>query len=189
MKYVTTSTFIKTPKYESTSTIIKTSIRYNCTIICDLLFLRLFKRFFKIRVRGGFRVRVRVGDSFRVRVRDRVSFRARGWVGRFYILRPEAIRIKFALAEDSECKTKSCRESFIFSVNSAASNSIRINLWRMSLGSRNRSFQITVNKNIQLVFKSNDKSFFYFLICCFIFLNRSTPNWRNKCGRSTTAQN
>ena len=33
----------------------------------------------------------------------------------FYVLRPEAIRIKFALAEDSERKTKSCRESFIFS--------------------------------------------------------------------------
>ena len=51
--------------------------RYNCTIICDLLFLRLFKRFFfQIRVRGGFRVRARVGDSFKVR--DRVSFRAKG---------------------------------------------------------------------------------------------------------------
>ena len=57
---------------------------YNCTIICDLLFLRLFKRFFKIRVRGGFRVRVSVGNSFRLRVRDRVSFRAEGWVGFMY---------------------------------------------------------------------------------------------------------
>ena len=55
---------------------------YNCMIICDLLFLRLFKRFFEIRVRGGFRVRVRVGDSFRVR--DRVSFRAKGWLGFMY---------------------------------------------------------------------------------------------------------
>ena len=33
----------------------------------------------------------------------------------FYVLRPEAIRIKFALAEDSESKTKWCRELFIFS--------------------------------------------------------------------------
>jgi len=70
----------------------------------DLLFLRLFKRFFKLGVRGGFRVRV--GDSFRVKVRDKVSFRAG-----FYVLRPEAIRIKFALAEDSERKTKSFRDS------------------------------------------------------------------------------
>ena len=49
------------------------NLRYNCMIISDLLFLRLFKRFFYIRVRGGFRVRARVGDSFRVRVRDRVT--------------------------------------------------------------------------------------------------------------------
>ena len=46
------------------------------------MFLRLFKRFFLIRVRGGFRVRVRVGDSFRVR--DRVSLRAKGWVSFMY---------------------------------------------------------------------------------------------------------
>ena len=33
----------------------------------------------------------------------------------FNVLQPKAIRIKFALAEDSEIKTKSCRESFILS--------------------------------------------------------------------------
>ena len=48
------------------------------------MFLRLFKRFFKIRIRGGFRVWVRVGDSFRVRVRDKVSCRAKGWLGFMY---------------------------------------------------------------------------------------------------------
>ena len=46
------------------------------------MLLRLFKQFFKSRVRDGFRVRVRAGN--RVRVRDRVSFRAKGWLGLMY---------------------------------------------------------------------------------------------------------
>ena len=42
----------------------------------------------------------------------------------FNVLRPKAIRIKFALAEDSEIKTKSCRESFILSKNPLCVNVI-----------------------------------------------------------------
>ena len=55
------------------------------------MLLRLFKQFFKSRVRDGFRVRVRVGDSFRVR--DRVSFRTKGWLG-FKYYGPKLFELK-----------------------------------------------------------------------------------------------
>ena len=40
--------------------------------------------FFKIRIRGWFRVRVGGGAGFRVRVRERVSVRAKVWLGFMY---------------------------------------------------------------------------------------------------------
>ena len=68
------------------------------------MFLRLFKRFFKIRVRGGFRVRVRVGD----RVRDKVCFRAKGWLG-FMYYNPKLFEFNSLWRRIR--KTKLCRDS------------------------------------------------------------------------------
>ena len=86
---------------------------YNCTIICDLLFSRLFKRFFKLGLGVGLGLGLGLGIVLGLGLGTGLALGLRvGWV---LCITAKAIRNKFALAEDSESKTKSCRESFILS--------------------------------------------------------------------------
>ena len=65
------------------------SFWYNCRIICDLLFLRLFKRFFKLRLGVGLEQGLGLGIILGLGLRTELAFGLRvGWV---FVLQPEAI--------------------------------------------------------------------------------------------------
>ena len=79
----------------------------------DLLFLRLFKRFYKLGLGVGLGLGLGLGIILRLGLGTRLALGLKvGWI---LCITLEAIQIKFALAEDSESKTKLCRKSYIFS--------------------------------------------------------------------------